>query len=281
MLNIYLILTKNILRKNLLETDSYIKRLESENIGLANRPVLSPDILNLERKYHEVRIENIEDFFDDSKSDKKSTEYLSSKGVIKMENIIDMSCTEEYTSGYRGYDDIQLYLNIPVITDYYKGFDEVIRNANDYKLKDDFLVSFIGEKNEELQKNNPQSRVIDISKCDIQNDGGIISYTISTNSERSLYIDYFEDNYNSKKELGIEKTVALMGCSKKPFVFTSDKIAFYYCGYGDAGIRSLSIYKVNFATGTSEEIFNCISDMALAENAPPPEIHCWEPYTYK
>ena len=168
MLNIYLILTKNILRKNLIETDSYVRRLESENIGLANRPILSPDILNLERKYHEVRIENIEDFFDDSKSDKKSTEYLSSKGVIKMENIIDMSCTEEYTSGYRGYDDIQLYLNIPVITDYYKGFDEVIRNANDYKLKDDFLVSFIGEKNEELQKNNPQSRVIDISKCDIQ-----------------------------------------------------------------------------------------------------------------
>lgn len=26
---------------------------------------------------------------------------------------------------------------------------------NDYKLKDDFLVSFIGEKNEELQKKQP------------------------------------------------------------------------------------------------------------------------------
>jgi len=274
-LNFYLVKTKNTLEKNLIETTSYVKKLENKNMNLANRPKLSPDILYSTRRYHEVEIDSIEDFFDNTKYNEKAIKYLINKDAIEMGNTIDMKCTEEYTSGYRGYDAIKLYIDIP---DNYKNYDEMIKNADNYKLEDDFLVSFIDEKNKKLSISNPESIVRDISKCTTKDNRTIISYTISTSSEKSLFIEYFKEDNKSKEQYDIDKIRPLFGCSTKPFVFTSNRIAYYMCGYGDAGTHSRSIYRIDFNKETSEEILNCISQMVLAIDAPPPDIHCWEPY---
>jgi len=269
-LNIYLLLARNKLIETLYETRKTVVTNSTENIKT------TPEVIYSTKRYSEVQLNNIEDFFDNTKFPKRAVEYLVDKGDIKRENIVDISCTNVYTSGYRGYEESGLYLYFPNEAKP----NEIVSNKDDYKLKDEFLLSFINDKNKEIREKNPDEKIRDISKCETIDGQIIVSYYLSP--DYPILIDYFR-NSEKKEHFEVEKVDKsdhFLGCEVKPFAFTSNQNAYYICGSGDAGTNSRFIYKISLTSGISEEMLNCTSEEIPAINAPPPERHCWEPYKF-
>jgi len=280
-LNIYFILKKDDLCKLNVGKEKGVQITEKQNEGVNNCPIVIPQNVDLNKRYHEIQVNNIKGFFDKITFKNAVLDYLSSKKIDVNNNLIDMKCTSIYSRDYPDYDDMSLYLDLSTVMDV-ESLGKVITNFNDYKLEDAFLISFLEQKNKSLKESDIESNIFNISSCDIDGDKKIVSYMVTEPGKSDLFIEYFENgklvkviqSTNSNDSISIYKGVE--PCEPKPYLLLSDNSAYYRCTTGDAGYYGLYVFKADLTSGSFEEILNCISESDLGVGVPAPDIHCWE-----
>lgn len=229
-------------------------------------------------KHKPVKVSNIDDFFDPDKFVSRATTYLVDNSLLDLHEKQEIVCTKTYSSNYVDFEKKQLYLdfsNLHTIKD----LNTIMANSEKYKLKDEILAAFISNPNNLPRQRNPNQRISDIAKCTTKDNETIIAYTLNLadtpeTTDTALWLGYLGSDNSLTHTITIPKQDGLSGCLNTPFVFTSNQIGYFECGYIDAGAKVVSIYQVDYVNQTTTEILNCLSYQESGIDSTIPEKTC-------
>lgn len=282
-LNVYFVLNKDSSCETLVKEERAVQVTKNQDQGSIDAPKAIPQNIVLDRRYyHEVKLDEIQGFFDKETFGNSVLNYISNNEETSKKNVIEMKCTDVYSSDYPDYDDMGIYLDLSTALDL-ESLENIVENFNNYKLKDTFLSSFLEQKNKDLKATGIKNKVLSISSCDFNEDKKIVSYVVTEVGRQDLFIEYFENGKSVKiiQSTSSDNSVSIYDrvepCEPKPYLLLSDNSLYYRCTTGDAGVALAYVFEARLDSGSFDDILVCLmnSDTGIEGFR---DFRCWKYY---